>query len=132
MERRAVMVPVTRRQFLRFSALSAAGLSASGLSSLAILGFSANEVLAEVREYKLARTTETRNTCPYCSVSCGILMYSLGDTAKNAPAEIIHIEGDPDHPVNRGTLCPTGHGLLDYVHTPNRPQYPETRPPGPN
>ena len=124
------MVSVTRRQFLRFSALSAAGLSTSGLSSLAILGFSANEVLAEVREYKLARTTETRNTCPYCSVACGLLMYSLGDKAKNAPAEIIHIEGDPDHPVNRGTLCPKGAGLLDFVHSPNRLRYPEYRAPG--
>ena len=124
------MVSVTRRQFLRFSALSAAGLSTSGLSSLAILGFSANEVLAEVREYKLARTTETRNTCPYCSVACGLLMYSLGDKAKNAPADIIHIEGDPDHPVNRGTLCPKGAGLLDFVHSPNRLRYPEYRAPG--
>jgi len=126
------MVPVTRRQFLRFSAVSAAGVSAAGLSasSLAILGFSATEVLAEVREYKLARTTETRNTCPYCSVGCGLLMYSLGDKAKNSPAEIIHIEGDPDHPVNRGTLCPKGAGLLDFVHSPNRLKYPEYRAPG--
>ena len=124
------MASVTRRQFLQFSALSAAGLSTSGLSSLAILGFSATEVLAEVREYKLARTTETRNTCPYCSVGCGLLMYSLGDKAKNSPAEIIHIEGDPDHPVNRGTLCPKGAGLLDFVHSPNRLKYPEYRAPG--
>ncbi len=123
------MVPVTRRQFLRFSAVSAASL---GTSSLAILGFSPNEVLAEVRQYKLERTTETRSTCPYCSVSCGILMYSLGDKAKNAPAEIIHIEGDPDHPVNRGTLCPKGAGLLDFVHSPNRLKYPEYRAPGSN
>lgn len=118
------MVSVSRRQFLK---LSAAGLSAS---SLAILGFSPNQVLAEVRQYKLARTTETRNTCPYCAVGCGILMYSLGDKAKNSPAEIIHIEGDPDHPVNRGTLCPKGAGLLDFVHSPNRLKYPEYRAPG--
>ena len=118
------MLSVSRRQFLK---LSAAGLSAS---SLAILGFSPNQVLAEVRQYKLARTTETRNTCPYCSVGCGILMYSLGDKAKNSPAEIIHIEGDPDHPVNRGTLCPKGAGLLDFVHSPNRLKYPEYRAPG--
>jgi formate dehydrogenase major subunit len=125
MERRNVML--TRRQFLQFSAVSAAGLSTS---SLATLGFSPNQVLAEVRQYKLERTTETRNTCPYCSVSCGLLMYSLGDKAKNAPAEIIHIEGDPDHPVNRGTLCPKGAGLLDFVHSPNRLKYPEYRAPG--
>ena len=121
------MASVTRRQFLRFSAVSAAGL---GASSLGILGFSSSQVLAEVRQYKLARTTETRSTCPYCSVSCGLLMYSLGDKAKNAPAEIIHIEGDPDHPVNRGTLCPKGAGLLDFVHSPNRLKYPEYRAPG--
>ena len=57
-------------------------------------------------------------------------MYSLGDKAKNAPADIIHIEGDPDHPVNRGTLCPKGAGLLDFVHSPNRLKYPEYRAPG--
>jgi len=118
------MPSVTRRQFLK---LSAAGL---GASSLAVLGFSPGEALAEVRQFKLARTTETRSTCPYCSVSCGLIMYSLGDKAKNAPAEIIHIEGDPDHPVNRGTLCPKGAGLLDFVHSPNRLKFPEYRAPG--
>jgi formate dehydrogenase major subunit len=57
-------------------------------------------------------------------------MYSLGDGSKNAHSEIIHIEGDPDHPVNRGTLCPKGAGLLDFVHSPNRLRYPEIREPG--
>lgn len=112
---------VTRRQFLK---VTATGL---GSSSLAMLGFSTQPALAEIRKYKLARTTETRNTCPYCSVSCGVLIYSLGDKSKNAKAEIIHIEGDPDNPVNRGTLCPKGAGLLDMVHSPNRLKYPEVR-----
>ncbi len=115
---------VTRRQFFKICAAGAGG------SSLAVLGFAPDEALAEVREFKLARATETRNTCPYCSVGCGLLMYSLGDKAKNAHAEIIHIEGDPDHPVNRGTLCPKGAGLLDFVHSPNRLKYPEYRAPG--
>ena len=83
--------------------------------------------LAEVRQYKLARAKEIRNTCPYCSVGCGLLMYSLGDGAKNAKQEIIHIEGDPDHPVSRGSLCPKGAGLLDFIHSPNRLKYPEVR-----
>jgi formate dehydrogenase major subunit len=117
---------VNRRQFFK---LSAAGLESS---SLAMLGFSPGEVLAQAREFKLARTTETRNTCPYCSVSCGLIMHSLGDKAKNAQLEIIHIEGDPDHPVNRGTLCPKGAGLLDFVHSPNRLKVPEYRAPGSN
>lgn len=62
------------------------------------MGFSPAPALAEVRQYKLSRTTETRNTSPYCSVGCGILMYGLGDNAKNAKTSIVHIEGDPDHP----------------------------------
>ena len=117
---------MNRRQFFK---ACAAGL---GGSSLALLGFSPQEVLAETRNFKLARATETRNTCPYCSVGCGILMYSLGDKAKNAHSEIIHIEGDPDHPVNRGTLCPKGAGLIDFIHSPNRLKYPEHRAAGSN
>jgi len=113
-----------RRQFFR---VSGAGLAAS---SLVALGFSPTAALAEARNFKLARATETRNTCPYCSVGCGIIMYSLGDKAKNVTSSIIHIEGDPDHPVNRGTLCPKGAGLLDFVHSPNRLKYPEIREPG--
>jgi formate dehydrogenase major subunit len=83
-----------------------------------------------VRPFKLTATTETRNTCTYCSVACGILIYSLGDRAKNATSDIIHIEGDPDHPVNRGTLCPKGSALLDVVHAPSRLRFPKYRAPG--
>jgi formate dehydrogenase major subunit len=78
----------------------------------------------------LTATTETRNTCTYCSVACGILIYSMGDRAKNARSNIIHIEGDPDHPVNRGTLCPKGSALLDIVHAPTRLKAPRYRAPG--
>jgi len=112
---------LNRRQFFK---VCTAGV---GSSSLAMLGFAPGMALAEVREFKLARATETRSTCPYCSVSCGLIIYSLGDKAKNAKSEIIHIEGDPDHPVNRGTLCPKGAGLLDFVHSENRLKYPEFR-----
>jgi formate dehydrogenase major subunit len=54
-------------------------------------------------------------------------MYTLGDRAKNVKSRIVHIEGDPDHPVNRGTLCPKGAGLLDIVQSPNRLLRPEVR-----
>ena len=100
-----------RRQLFKVCAATVGG------SSLAKLGFAPTEALAEVRQFKLARATETRNTCPYCSVSCGLLIYGMGDGAANAKTEIIHIEGDPDHPVNRGSLCPKGAGLLDFVHS---------------
>ena len=115
------MLQLSRRQFLKVTATTLAG------SSLALMGFAPADALAEVRQYKLARTTETRNTCPYCSVGCGILMYSLGDNAKNAKASIIHIEGDLDHPVNRGTLCPKGASLIDFIHSESRLQHPEYR-----
>src|SRR5579862_3268821 len=120
------MTDLTRRQFLKITGATLAG------SSLALLGFSASVAIAEVREFKLSRATETRNTCPYCAVACGVVMYSLGDGSKNAESSIIHIEGDPDHPVNRGTLCPKGAGLLDFVHSPNRLKYPEYRAAGSN
>ena len=115
-----------RRQFFRVSGAGLAG------SSLVALGFSPTAALAETRQFKLARTTETRNTCTYCSVGCGLIMYTLGDGAKNVRGSIIHIEGDPDHPVSRGSLCPKGAGILDYVKSPNRLLFPEVREPGTN
>lgn len=117
---------VSRRQFFKICGIGLGG------SSIATMGFSPAPALAEVREFKLLKATETRNTCPYCSVACGLLMYSLGDNAKNAKSSIIHIEGDPDHPVNRGTLCPKGSSLLDFVNSATRLKYPEVREPGTN
>jgi formate dehydrogenase major subunit len=115
---------VSRRTFLKVCATGV------GTSSLTLLGFAPGTALAEVRTFKLARATETRNTCPYCSVGCGILMYTQGDKAKNVHGRIFHIEGDPDHPVNRGTLCPKGAGLLDFIHSDGRLTRPEYRAPG--
>lgn len=67
---------VSRRQFFKICAGGMAGTTA------AALGFAPGLALAETRQYKLLRTRETRNTCTYCSVGCGLLMYSLGDGAK--------------------------------------------------
>ena len=110
-----------------FFKICGAGL---GTTSAAALGLAPADAMVDVREFKLARTVETRNTCPYCAVSCGLIMSSSGDGAKNAVSDIIHIEGDPDHPVNRGTLCPKGAGLIDFVHSESRLRYPEYRAPG--
>jgi formate dehydrogenase major subunit len=114
---------LNRRCFIK---LTGAGLATSGLGAL---GFArgGEALAASVRPFKLTATTETRNTCTYCSVACGILIYSMGDRAKNARSNIIHIEGDPDHPVNRGTLCPKGSALLDIVHAPTRLKAPRYR-----
>jgi formate dehydrogenase major subunit len=117
---------LSRRGFIK---LTGATLAASCLDALGF-GYAGEALAALVRPFKLTAATETRNTCTFCSVACGILIYSLGDRAKNATSDIIHIEGDPDHPVNRGTLCPKGSALLDIVHAPTRLQAPKYRPPG--
>ena len=114
----------SRRQFFKVCAGGLAGTTA------AALGFMPSVAMSNVREYKLLRSKETRNTCTYCSVGCGLLIYSMGDGAMNAKSAIFHVEGDPDHPVNRGALCPKGAGLLDYIHSESRLRYPQYRAPG--
>ena len=121
-------VELKRRGFIK---LTGAGLAGSTLGAVGF-GLCGEAVAAAVRPFKLTATTETRNTCTYCAVACGILVYSAGDRAKNAKSNIIHIEGDPDHPVNRGTLCPKGSALLDIVHAPTRLKEPKYRAAGSN
>jgi len=99
-------------------------------TTAALLGFAPTIALAETRQYKLLRSRETRNNCTYCSVGCGMLIYSQGDGAKNVTENIFHVEGDADHPVSRGSLCPKGAGVLDYIHSEGRLRYPEYRAPG--
>jgi len=111
---------LTRRGFLK----------ATGLGTTIALGFDVSSAEAEMRELKIARTTETRSTCPYCAVSCGVIIHTLGDKAKNATAAVVHVEGDPDHPINRGTLCPKGATLRDDINNPNRLLSPKVRRPG--
>ena len=118
------MTNMNRRDFFKITGATLA------TSSMALLGMAPTPALAAARQYKLLRATETRSTCPYCSVACGILVYSMGDGAKNAKPSVMHIEGDHDHPVNRGTLCPKGAGLVDFIHSPNRLTFPEYRAPG--
>ena len=117
---------LSRRHFLVGAGAGLAG------TTLGALGFGDVEtaLAAAIRPFKLAGTTQTRNTCTYCSVACGIIMYSKGNLAKGEKADITHIEGDVDHPTNRGTLCPKGAGLLDVVHAETRLKYPMVRKPG--
>ncbi len=117
---------LSRRQFL---GAAGAGVAATALGALGFGEIEAAHAEA-IRAFKLVSTTETRNTCPYCSVACGVIMYSKGDRKKGERAEIIHIEGDTDHPTNRGTLCPKGAALLDFVKSETRLKYPMIRKPG--
>jgi formate dehydrogenase major subunit len=100
-------VQPTRREFLKVTTIG--GVAAS------VLGFDLSPAYAAVRELKIARTTETRSTCPYCSVSCGVIIHTLGDRSRNVKPTVVHVEGDADHPINQGTLCPKGITLKQNI-----------------
>src|SRR5271165_868835 len=112
----------SRRDFFKIAAVG--GVAATAF------GFDLAPAYAALRELKIARATETRSTCPYCAVGCGILIYTLGDKAKNVTAQVIHVEGDPDHPTNRGTLCPKGASLEQDIMNDRRLLKPQVRRPG--
>jgi formate dehydrogenase major subunit len=112
----------SRRTFIKGALAGGAGFS--------LLGFDLAPALAQVRELKISRATETRSTCPYCAVGCGVLIYTIGDRAKNVTPQVIHVEGDPDHPTNRGTLCPKGSSLEQDMLNPRRLTRPQVRRPG--
>jgi len=113
---------VSRRAFVKTGLAGVVGLSA--------FGFDAAPLYAQTQELKISRTTETRSTCPYCSVSCGVIIHTIGDKAKNVTAQVVHVEGDPDHPINRGTLCPKGSSLEQDILNDRRLLKPEVRRPG--
>ena len=117
-------MPISRRQFIQSSIAGGAALSS--------FGFDVAPLLAQAKTLKISRTSETRSTCPYCSVSCGVIIHTLGDKAKNAVAQVVHVEGDPDHPINRGTLCPKGASLQQDILNERRLLKPQVRRPGAN
>jgi len=112
----------SRRDFLKVATIGGAAAS--------VFGFDLAPAYAQVSELKIARATETRSTCPYCAVSCGVIIYTLGDKAKNVTPQVIHVEGDPDHPINRGTLCPKGASLYQDILNERRLLKPQVRRPG--
>src|SRR5258707_316377 len=113
---------VSRRTFIQVGLVGGIGGSA--------IGFNLAPAYAQTQALRISRTTETRSTCPYCSVSCGVIIHTLGDMAKNATAQVVHVEGDPDHPINRGTLCPKGASLEQDILNDRRLTKPQVRRPG--
>jgi len=113
-------VEFTRRGFLK----------ATTVGGAVALGFDLSRARAEMRQFKIARTTETRSICPYCAVSCGVIIHTLGDRSKNATASVVHVEGDPDSPISRGSLCPKGITIKDDISHSGRLTAPKVRRPG--
>ena len=115
-------IQASRRDFFKIAAI--------GGGAASLLGFDLKPAYAQLKELKIARAAETRSTCPYCAVGCGVLIYTIGDRAKNVTPQVIHVEGDPDHPTNRGTLCPKGSSLEQDILNERRLLKPQVRRPG--
>lgn len=122
---------VTRRSFLKLSAGAALASAFSGL------GFNIEPALAQVAEYKLKWTKQSTSVCCYCAVGCGLIVstsdISANDKAAGAAANptgrSVNVEGDPDHPINEGSLCPKGASIWQLTENDQRPPKPLYRAP---
>ncbi len=102
---------ITRRTFLTTGV--AGGVVGAAVS---VFGFDVKPAAAQARTLKIERTTETRSVCPYCAVGCSVIIHTLGDRSRNVTGTtVVHVEGDPDSPINRGTLCSKGATLRDDI-----------------
>ncbi|MBP2243213.1 formate dehydrogenase major subunit [Cytobacillus eiseniae] len=108
---------MTRRQFLKISGAVAATLA------VIELGFDEKGAQAKSKEFKIAELKPTPTICPYCAVGCGILVYSKGD-------DVVYTEGDPDHPINEGSLCSKGTTVRQVYTSEKRITKPLYRAPG--
>jgi formate dehydrogenase major subunit len=95
-----------RRQFFR-----GAGTAVGG--TLAGLGLNLKPAQAAVTKLKIQGAREVPSICPYCAVGCAQIV-SVKD------GQIVNIEGNPDSPINRGTLCPKGSATFQLAVNPNR------------
>lgn len=95
---------VSRRDFLK---ITGGALTLGSISS----GLSPEEAAAQ--ELRLKDAKQTTTVCPYCSVGCSIVVHTVG-------GKVVNIEGDPDGPINQGTLCPKGASLFQMVDNPTR------------
>ncbi len=101
---------VNRREFLKISAGTAAGVMVLGL------GMDLKPVKSYAQTLRIRYAKETTTICPYCAVGCGIIVH----TTKGASGRVINTEGDPEHPINEGSLCSKGAALSQVVNNENR------------
>ena len=110
---------VNRREFIQITGATAAGLAVSGL------GFDLRPVKARAQMLKTQYAKETTTICCYCAVGCGAIVH----TSKKGDGRVINIEGDPDHVINRGSLCSKGAALAQLVENDQRVTEPKYRAP---
>ena len=118
------MTELTRREVLK---LGAAGTAAVGISTL---GFDVAVAQAKTvkQSLRIEGATVSHSVCPYCAVGCSLLAYTRKNG--NGKAELLQMEGNPDSPVNEGTLCPKGASAMELAVSRRRLQHPLYRAPG--
>ena len=102
---------LTRREFVAASGAAGAG---------GLLGLGPGPTVAYARENTLDVKNSRISTtiCPYCAVGCGALVFSQRD--RQGKRVVVNIEGDPDHPINEGVLCPKGVSLYQLANNEER------------
>jgi len=105
---------VSRRQFLQGGALAATGLALSGKPG---------EASIDAPELRTKGLKASTTICPFCAVGCGLIVHSKG-------GKIVNIEGDPQHPINLGSLCSKGSSLFQVANNEQRLQKVKYRAPG--
>jgi formate dehydrogenase major subunit len=108
---------ISRRTFLK---VLGGGVTAAGLSGVICKrsGWAATIPPAKIKE---AQTTHS--ICPFCGVGCGLVAYTKG-------GKLINVAGDPDHPINQGSLCSKGQAVMEVVTSPRRLKKVRYRAPG--
>jgi formate dehydrogenase major subunit len=101
---------ISRRDFLKHLGVGAAGATLfEGISATPALA-KENSPSFELGPFKLKKTKETSSGCPYCGCGCSTIVYS------DENDKVVFIEGDPDSPINEGSLCPKGSALSDVYN----------------
>ncbi len=110
---------LNRRDFIKISGATAAGVAVSGL------GFDLKPVKSHAQMLKTQYAKESTTICCYCAVGCGLIVH----TSKRGDGRAINIEGDPDHVINQGALCSKGASIKQLVENENRLTEPMYRAP---
>ena len=118
------MSGLTRREFLKRGAIGAGAIYVSSL------GFDTAVAQATTvkQQLRIEGATVSHSVCPYCAVGCSLIAYTR--TGAGGKAELLQIEGNPDSPINEGTLCPKGATAMDLAISKRRVTSPLYRAPG--
>jgi formate dehydrogenase major subunit len=105
---------ISRRQFLQGGALAGAALALSGKPG---------EASVDAPDLRTKGLKVTTTICPFCSVGCGLIVHTKD-------GKVVNTEGDPQHPINQGALCPKGGALFQIANNEHRLQKVKYRAPG--